>query len=196
MCCVLILEALLCQVELDFPQGLSFFILVFPVFIVYLFFFHLNYSINLSSSREKCDFYCDHILLFSRSVVSNSLQPRGLQHPGFLVHQQFPGLTQIHFDRVGDAIQPSHPLSSPSSPAFSLFQHQGLFQWVSSLHQVAKILELQLQHQSFQWTFRVDFLQDWLIWSPCSPRDSQESSPAPQFESISSLVLSLLYASL
>ena len=62
-----------------------------------------------------------------------------------------------------------------------------------SSHQVAKVLELQLQHQSFQWIFRVDFLQDWLVWSPCSPRNSQESPPAPQFESISSLVLSLLY---
>ena len=68
------------------------------------------------------------------------------------------------------------------------------FQWVSSLHQVAKLLELQLQHQSFQWRFRTDFLEDWLVWSPCSlSRDSQESSPAPQFESIDSLALNLLY---
>ena len=74
-------------------------------------------------------------------------------------------------------------LSSPS-PAFNLSQHQGLFQWVGSLHQVAKLLEFQLQHQSFQWIFRVVFLLDWLVWSPYSPRDSQESSPAPQIESI------------
>ena len=60
--------------------------------------------------------------------------------------------------RVGDAIQPSHPLSSPSPHTFNLSQHQGLFQWVGSLHQVAKILEIQLQHQSFQWMFRVDLL--------------------------------------
>ena len=59
---------------------------------------------------------------------------------------------------VGDASQPSHPLSSPSPPAFNLLQHQGLFQWVSSSHQVAKVLEFQLQHQSFQWIFRTDFL--------------------------------------
>ena len=59
---------------------------------------------------------------------------------------------------IGDAIQPCHPLSSPSPPAFNLSQHQGLFQWVSSLHQVAKVLELQLQHQSFQWTPRTDLL--------------------------------------
>ena len=72
----------------------------------------------------------------------------------------------------------------PSSPTFSLSQHQDLFQWVSSSHQVAKVLEL--QHQSFQRIFRIDFLYDWLVWAPCSPRDSQESSPTLQFESISS----------
>jgi len=81
----------------------------------------------------------------------------------------------------------------PSSFAFSLSQHQCLFQWVSSLHQVVKVLELQFQHQSLQWIFRFDFLYNWLVWSPCSPRDSEESSPAPQFESINSLALSLLY---
>ena len=85
------------------------------------------------------------------------------------------------------------PLSSPSSPAFSLSQHQGLFQWVGSFHQTAKVLELQLQHQSFQSIFRVDFLWDGLVWFPSCPRDSQESSPEPQFESIDSSVLSLLY---
>ena len=78
--------------------------------------------------------------------------------PGLPVHHQLPESAQIRVHRVGDAIQPSHPLSSPSPPTFSLSQDQGLFQWVSSLHQVAKVLELQLQHQSFQWTFRTDFL--------------------------------------
>ena len=61
-----------------------------------------------------------------------------------------------------------------------LLPHQGLFQWVNSSHQVAKVLEFQLQHQSFQWTPRTDLLQDGLVGSPCSPRDSQESSPTPQ----------------
>ena len=70
--------------------------------------------------------------------------------PGLPVHHQFPELAQTHVHRVGDAIQPSHPLLSPSLPAFNLSQLQGLFQGVSSLHQVAKLLEL--QHQSFQWT--------------------------------------------
>ena len=94
---------------------------------------------------------------------------------GFPVHRQLPELAQTHVPRVSDAIQPSHPLWS-SSPAFNLSQHQGLFKWVSSSHQVAKVLELQLQCQSFQWIFRTDFLYDWLVGSPCSPRDSQESS--------------------
>ena len=82
--------------------------------------------------------------------------------PGFPVHHQPPELAQTHVHRFGDAIQPSHPLSSPSPPAFNLSQHQGLFKWVSSSHQVAKVLELQLQHQSFQCIFRTDFLRtDW-----------------------------------
>ena len=74
--------------------------------------------------------------------------------PGFPVHHQLLELAQTHVHGVGDAIQPSHPLSSPSPPAFSLSQHQGLFQWVGSSHQVAKVLEF--QHQSFQWTLRTD----------------------------------------
>ena len=93
---------------------------------------------------------------FSCSVVSQSLWPPGLQHTSFSVHHQLPELAQTHVYLVGDAIQPSHPLWSSSPPAFSFLQHQGLFQWVSSSHQMAKVLEL--QHQSFQWKFRADFL--------------------------------------
>ena len=115
--------------------------------------------------------------------------PMECSMPGLPVHHQLPELSQTHVHRVGDAIHPSHPLSSPS-PAFSLSQHQGLFQWVSSSHQVAKVLEFQLQHQSFQWTFRTDLLEDGLVGSPCSPRDSQQSSPTAQLKSINSLVLS------
>ena len=114
--------------------------------------------------------------------------------PGFPIHYQLPEPTQTHVHWVGDAIQPSHPLSSPSPLAFNLSQYKGLFQWVSSLHQMAKVLQLQLQHQSFQWIFRTDFFQDWLVGSPCSPRQSQESSPTPQFKSINSSVLSFLYS--
>ena len=82
----------------------------------------------------------------------------------------------------------------PFPPALNLSQHQGLFQWVRSSNWVAKVLELQLQHQSFQQIFSTDFLS-WLPWSPCSPGDSQKSSPIPQFESISSSVLRFLYGS-
>ena len=92
------------------------------------------------------------------------------------------------------SVMPSHPLSSPFPPAFNLSQHQGLLQGVSSSHQVAKALELQLQRQSFQWIFRTDFLYDWLVWSPCRPRDSQESSPTPYFKSINSLAFSFFYS--
>ena len=113
---------------------------------------------------------------------------------GFPVHHQLLEPAQTHVPWVGDAIQPSHSLSAPSPPAFNLSQHQGLFQWVSFLHQVAKVLEFQLQHQSFQWIFRVGFLQNGLVGSPCSPRDSQESSPTPQFNSINYLLLSLFYS--
>ena len=83
--------------------------------------------------------------------------------PGLPVHHQLLKFTQTHVHRVSDAIQPSHLLSSPSFPAFNLSQHQGLFQWISSSHQVAKVLEFQLQHQSFQWIFRaISFRMEWL----------------------------------
>ena len=122
----------------------------------------------------------------------NSLWPHRMQlaRLPFVLHH-CPEFVQTHVHWVSDALWPSHPLSTPSPPAFNLSQPQGFFQWVSSSHQLAEVLELQLQ--SFQWQFRTDFLYDWLVWSPCSPRDSQESSPAPQFESITCLVLSLLY---
>ena len=112
--------------------------------------------------------------------------------PAFPVVHYLPEFAQTHVHWVDDAIQLSHPLSPPS-PALNLSQYQGLFQWVGSSHQVAKVLDL--QHQSFQWIFRVDFLQDWLVGSPCSPRDSKESSLMLQFESISSSALSLHYGS-
>ena len=98
---------------------------------------------------------------------------------GLPVLHQFPESTQTHVHWVGDAIQPSHLPPSLSLPARNLSLDQGLFQWFSSSYQVAKVLELQLQHQSFQWTPRTDLLWDRLVGSPCSPRDSQESSPTP-----------------
>ena len=104
-----------------------------------------------------------HILQLRVSLVQllsclTLCNPMDCSTPGFPIHHQLLEHTQTHVHRVADAIQPSHPLWSPSPPAFNLSQHQGLFQWVSSLHQVAKVFEFQLQYQSFQWIFRTDFL--------------------------------------
>ena len=105
------------------------------------------------------------IFWFSVHLISSVAQscltlfnPMDCSTPGFPVHYQLPELVQTHVRQVCDAIQPSHPLSPPSPPALNLLQHQGLFQWVSSSHQVARVLELQLQHQAFRWVFRTDFL--------------------------------------
>ena len=97
-------------------------------------------SVQFSSVAQVCPTPCD---------------PMDCSMPGFPVHHQLPEFTQTHVHQVGDAIQPSHPLSFPSPPAPNPSQHQGLSQWVNSSHEVAKVLEFQLQHQSFQWT------QDW-----------------------------------
>ena len=94
-------------------------------------------SVQFSSVVQSCPTLCN---------------PMNRSTPGLPVHHQLPEFTQTHVHRVGDAIQPSHPLSSPSPPAPNPSQHQGLFQWVNVLHEVAKVLEFQLQHQSFQWT--------------------------------------------
>ena len=103
----------------------------------------LSDSIQFSSVAQSCPTLCD---------------PMNRSTPGLPVHHQLPEFTQTHVHWVGDAIQPSHPLSSPSPLTFNLSQHQGLFQWVNSSREVAKVLEFQLQHQSFQWIFRTDFL--------------------------------------
>ena len=124
---------------------------------------------------------------FSRSVMSNSLQPHGLQHAWPPCSSPTPGAcsTSCPFS------QWCHPTISSSVVAFSSCL-QGLSQWVSSSHHLAKVLEFQLQHQSFQWILRTDFLYDRMVWSSCFPRDSQESSPTSQFKSINSSVLSFL----
>ena len=118
---------------------------------------------------------------FSLSVMSDSLQPHGLHHSRLPCPTPSPA-----------ACSNTCPLSlwchPPSFPAFKFFQHQGLFQWLSSFHQVAKVLEF--QHQHFQWIFRTDFLK---VWSTCKQRDSQESSPTSQYKSINSMVLIFLY---
>ena len=135
--------------------------------------------------------YLSSVQSLSRVRLCNLMNHSTL---GLPVHHKLREFTQTHVHRVGYVIQPFHPLSSPSPPAPNPSQHQGLFQWVNSSHQVAKVLELQLQHQSFQWTPKADFLQDGLVGSPCSPRDAQESSPTPQFKSINSSVLSFLHS--
>ena len=100
-------------------------------------------KVQFSSVVQSCPTLCD---------------PMDSSTPGFPVHHHLPESTQTHVHWVGDAIKPSHPLSSPSPPAFNLSQNQGPFNWVSSSHQVANVLEFQLQHQSFQWTPRTDLL--------------------------------------
>ena len=100
-------------------------------------------SVQFSSVAQSCPTLCD---------------PVNHSTPGLPVHHQLPEFTQTHAHWVDDAIQPSHPLSSPSPPAPNPSQHQGLFRWVSSSHEVAKVLKFQLQHQSFQWTPRTDLL--------------------------------------
>ena len=97
---------------------------------------------------------------FSQSCLT-LCEPMDCSMPGFPVFHYLLEFAQTHVHWVSDAIQPSHPLSSPSPPAFNLSQHQGLSQWVGSSHQVAKVMELQLQHQSFQWIFRIPFRIDW-----------------------------------
>ena len=109
------------------------------------FFFSLIFQLSaqLSSVAQSCPTVCN---------------PMNHSRPGLPVHHQLPEFTQTHVHGVGDAIQPSHPLSSPSPPAPNPSQHQRLFQWVNSLHEVAKVLEFQFQHHSFQWTPRTDLL--------------------------------------
>ena len=164
-------------------------------------YFHsnLNCYTDIHSRYSKWFKYTSYVLYngvqFSSVTQSCSTlcNPMDYTTAGFPVLHQLPAPAQTHLHQVSDAIQPSHPLLSPSPPAFNLSQQQGLFQWVNSLYQMAKVLEFQLQYRSFQWIVRLISFRDWLVWSPCSPRDSQESSPTPQFENINSWVLSLCY---
>ena len=125
--------------------------------------------------------------------MSNSLRPLGLKHSRLCC----PLLSSGVCSNSCPLSWWCHPTISsfviPSSFCPQSFLASRSFPMSSLFHQVAKVLELQLQHQSFQWIFRTDFLQDGLVGSLCSPRDSQESSPTPQFKSINSSVLSFLY---
>ena len=134
----------------------------------------------------------ENFVLFSLSAVSSSLWPHGLQHTRLFC----PSVSSRVWLNSRQLSWWYHPTISssvaPSPPSLNLSQHQGLFQRVGSFNQWPKYWGFRIQFKSFQWIFRTDFLSDWLAWSPCCPRDSQESSPAPQFKSINSLALSLL----
>ena len=146
----------------------------FYLFLVKHLFISFAYWVYIYSLKEllyqtficKCFFLVSVltvILMISSGefVVQSCLtlcNPMDCSTPGLPVHHQLPEFTQTHVHWVGDAIQPSHPLSSPSPPAFNLSQHQSLLQWVISSHQVTKVLEFQLQHQSFKRIFRIGFL--------------------------------------
>jgi len=129
-------------------------------------------SVQISSVAQSCSTLCG---------------PMNRSMPGLPVHHQLPEFTQTNVHR---AISSSFV---PFSPALNPSQYQSLSQWVNSSHEVAKVLEFQLQHHSLQRNPRADVLQNGLVGSPCNPRDSQES-PTPQFKSINSSVLSFLHS--
>ena len=133
--------------------------------------------VQFSSVTQSCPTLCN---------------PMNRSMPGFPVHHHLPESTQTHVHQVSDAIQPFHPLFllSPIHLSIRVFFNES----VNSSHEVAKVLEFQLQHHSFQRNPRADLLQYELVGSPFSPRDSQESSPTPQFKSINSSALGFLYS--
>ena len=131
------------------------FLIVFWFF-VFCFFFLLFLLSRLSLS-VAVSFLC--LILSISSDAQSCLtcyEPMDCSSPGFPVHQQHPKLAQTHVHWVGKAVKPSYALLSPFPPAFNLSQHHCLFQWASSLHQEAKVLEFQHQYQSFQWIFSTD----------------------------------------
>ena len=134
---------------------------------------------QFSSVAQSCLILCD---------------PMDCSTPGLPIHHQLLELAQIHVRQVSDAIQPSHPLSSPSPPAVNLPLTSGSFPMSQFFASNSRLLEFQLQQRSFQWTSRINFLWDSLVWSPCSPSYFQESSPTPQFTSFNSSALSFPYS--
>ena len=147
----------------------------------------------LTWNDHSPDFAFRHICCSVSQSCLTLCNPTDCSTPGFPVLHCLSEFTHSRVHWISDAIQPSHPLLLPSPPALSLSKHQGLFQWVSSSHQVAKVLELQLQHQSFNeyselFSFRIHWIDLLAV------QGTLESSPALQFESINSSVLSLLYS--
>jgi len=145
----------------NFSEKASLTLKGFLSFLDYIFYKQMTWHLP-----KKMDYFillqCDRQEPVQFSSVTQSCptlwDPMNCSTPGLPVHHQLPEFTQTHVHWISDAIQPSHPLSSSSPPALNLSQHQSLFKWVSSSHQVAKVLEFQLQHQSFQWTPRTDLL--------------------------------------
>ena len=140
--------------------------------------FKLTTSLQFSSVGQSCPTLCN---------------PMDCSTPGFPVHHQLLEIAQIHVHQVGEATQPSHPLSSPSLPTINLSQYQGLFKWVSSSHQVTKILEFHLQHQVLPMN-----IQDWFPLGLTSLISVQSKGlsrvfPTPQLKNINALTLSFLY---
>ena len=130
------------RVRYNLATKQQYLVLIFKVWITILQTSESCY-IQFSSVTQSCPTLCD---------------PMNHSTTGPPVHHQLPVFTQTHVHWVRDVIQLSYPLSSPSPPALNLSQHQGLFQWVSSSHEVAKVLEFQLQYQSYQWTPRTGHL--------------------------------------
>ena len=145
----------------------------------YLWFWESDFSVQFSSVTQSCLTLCD---------------PMDCSTPGLPVHHQLPEFTQTHVYRVSDAIQPSHPLLFSFPPTFNLSQHQGFFRWVSSTHQVAKVLEFQLQHQSvLQMNIQDWFPLGWTGWISLLSKELSRVFSTSQLKSINSSVLSFLY---
>ena len=133
--------------------------------------------VQFSSVTQSCPTLCD---------------PMNHSTPGLPAHYQLPEFTQTHVHQVSDAIQPSHPLSSPSPPAYNPSQHQSLFQWVNSLHEVPKVLEFQLYHHSFQRTSRANLLQNGLVGCPCNRQTFVGKVMSLLFNMLSRLAITFL----
>ena len=148
---------------------------------------------HFHSFRSSIVWFCCCCCSVTQSCLT-LCDPHGLQHARVFVFHHLPELAQTHVHWFGDTIQPSRPLLFPYSPAFSLSQHQGLFQWVSSLHQVDKVLGVSASVSVLPMNIRGWFPSGLIdLISLLTSGDSQESSPTPQFKSIDSSAFSFLY---
>ena len=161
-----------------------------PIVVVYFLMLSCVSSLYIWDTNPYSEIYC-----FSSVQSLSCVWLFATLHrtPGFHVHHQLPGLTQTQVHLVRDTIQPCHPLLSHSPPAPNPSQHQSLFQWVKSSHEVAKVLEFQLNiSPSNEHPGLISFRVDWL--DLLAVQGTQYKSPTPQFKSINSLALSFLYS--